>query len=96
MESWKSKIKDSISYKVVLSELLLFARRSQEKINYMTKNVMKIHGSHIQFSIENAPDSQIKNWSFLIARKKIIQQNQTIVGNNHWKWKKKDKKDSGK
>lgn len=64
------------------SELPLFARRSLEKINYMTKNVMKIHGNHIQFSLENAIDSQIKDF-FLITRKKMIQQNQTIAGNNH-------------
>lgn len=64
MESWKSKIKGGFSYKVGLSELLLFARRSQEKINYMTKNVMKIHGSHIQFSTENALHSQMKIYFF--------------------------------
>lgn len=41
---------------------------------------MKIHGSHTQFSTENALDSQIKIF-FLITRKKIIQQNQTIASN---------------
>lgn len=44
------------------SELPLFARRSLEKINYMTKNVMKIRGNHIEFSLENAIDSQIKDF----------------------------------
>lgn len=39
---------------------------------------MKIHGSYTQFSTENALDSQIKIF-FLITRKKIIQQNQTIA-----------------